>query len=302
MVNKMEIVKLKAATKSYIWGGNKLFNFGKNSDTGIIAESWELSCHKDGPSIIDSGELKGKELASVINPEITGKNCSKFQFFPILNKLIDAKNDLSIQVHPSDDYALKYENSFGKTEMWYVVEADEGAMLHIGFNKNVTKEEVEDRIKNNTLLEVMNHIKVKKGDCYFIPSGTLHAIGKGCLVYEIQENSNITYRVYDYGRLGTDGKPRELHVEKALKVINFNKTEPENLKGPVLAKCEYFTVTALNNPSTIKTDENSFALMTVIEGEGKVENLNFKKGDTFFIPANKKANLTGNCFIIETRV
>jgi len=298
----MEVVKLKGATKSYIWGGNKLFNYGKNSDSGIIAESWELSCHKDGPSIVDSGANKGKLLCDLINEEIAGKNCSKFPFFPILNKLIDAKNDLSIQVHPSDDYALKYENSFGKTEMWYVVEAEEGAMLHIGFNKDVSKEEVEQRIQNNTLLDVMNHIPVKKGDCYFIPSGTLHAIGKGCLIYEIQENSNITYRVYDYGRVGADGKPRELHVEKALKVINFDKTEPKNLKGPILAKCEYFTVTTLNNPSLIQTDDESFALLTVIEGNGKIDNLNFAKGDSFFVPSNKKVNLTGDCFIIETRV
>ncbi|MBO6280807.1 MAG: class I mannose-6-phosphate isomerase [Bacilli bacterium] len=298
----MDTVKLKGITKDYIWGGKKLFDYGKSSSQDIIAESWELSFFDDNESMIDSGKYKGKTLKEVISDKELGKNVKKFPFFPVLIKLIDANKDLSIQVHPSDEYALKYENSFGKTEMWYVVEADENSYLHIGFNKDVSKEEVERRIKDNSLLEIMNHIKVKEGDCYFIPSGTLHAIGKGVLVCEIQENSNLTYRVYDYGRLDKNGNPRELHVEKALKVLNFNKLIPQNIQSSVLADCEYFKVCKYENATIIEADENSFVSFTIVEGSGFVNDLPYSKGDTFFVPANGKAVIKGKNKIITTKI
>ena len=298
----MEVVKLKAATQNYIWGGNRLFKYGKESKDEIIAESWELSCHPAGLSIIDSGIDKGQYLKDVISIDDIGQKCSKFPFFPLLNKLIDAKNDLSIQVHPSDEYALKYENSFGKTEMWYVVDADEGAMLHIGLNKDVSKEEFKQRIENNTLLEILNHIPVKKGDCYFIPSGTLHAIGRGCFIYEIQENSNLTYRVYDYGRVGKDGKPRELHIDKALEVTNLNKVVPQNLKTNPLAVCPYFEVSKTKNEKQIKAPIDSFAFITILQGHGNVNNIPFNQGDSFFIPCNKLALIEGDYDAIKTIV
>ena len=298
----MQTVKLKPTTKGYIWGGTRLFGYGKTSNDPIIAETWELSFFPGSESIIDSGEDKGKLLKDVVSEKELGKNIVKHPFFPVLIKLIDANKDLSIQVHPSDEYALKYENSYGKTEMWYVVEASKNAKLHIGFNRNVTKEEIEERIKNNTLLEVMNHISVKPGDCFFIPSGTIHAIGEGCLVIEIQENSNLTYRVYDYGRVGNDGKPRELHIEKALKVLNLNKMEINNIQTPVLADYKYFKVTKEENVKELVTDENSFLSFTVIEGSGQVDDIAFNKGDTFFIPANSKARLSGNFKIITTKI
>ena len=298
----METVKLKPSTRGYIWGGKRLFNYGKESNDEIIAETWELSYYPGGECFIDSGDYKGKMLKDVATNNDLGKNIKKHEFFPILIKLIDANQDLSVQVHPSDKYALEHEHSYGKTEMWYVVEATEDAMLHIGFNKDVTKDEVEQRIIDGTILEVMNHIKVKPGDCYFIPSGTLHAIGKGCLVIEIQENSDLTYRVYDYGRVGKDGKPRELHIEKALKVTNYEKTEVYNIQGHFLANNIYFRVRKEENIREIVAGLDSFVTFTVIEGSGTANNMPFSKGDTFFIPAGKRASFSGAFKIIVTNI
>jgi len=296
----MEIVKLKGAVKDYLWGGTRLFNYGKTSSSPIIAESWEVSFHKDGPSVIDSGVNKGKFLSDVATLDDLGSNAKNFEFFPILNKFIDAKDNLSLQVHPNDEYALKYENSFGKTEMWYVVDATEEACLYIGFNKDVSDEEISARIANDTLIEIMNKIHVKKGDCYFIPSGTIHAIGKGCLIYEIQENSNLTYRVYDYGRVDKNGNKRELHVEKALKVLNKNKVQPKSLTGNSLANCKYFIVNKLVNPKSIVAPKDSFLVATVIDGNGKFNDMDVATGDTFFVPANKQIVTSGNLVVITT--
>ena len=221
-------LKLSPAFKDYIWGGTRLrTEFGKKCSLEKVAESWELSFHNDGPSVVDSGQNKGKLLKEIITESDLGDKCKNFTYFPVLNKFIDAKQDLSLQVHPSDEYALKNEHSYGKTEMWYVIEAKNKSCLYIGFNRDVTKSELVKRINDNTILEIMNKIEVKSGDCYFIPSGTIHAIGKGCLIYEIQQNSNLTYRVYDYDRIDKNGKKRELHVEKALNVINLKKYKPK---------------------------------------------------------------------------
>ena len=179
-------------------------------------------------------------MESVTEQEL-GENVKVFPFFPVLIKLIDAKDNLSVQVHPSDEYALKYENSFGKTEMWYIVEAAQGAGIYLGFNRDVSKEEYETAIKENRLTELLNFYEVKAEECYFIPSGTIHAIGKGCLIYEIQQNSNLTYRVYDYGRKDKNGNERELHIDNALKVTNLNKLTPITFDN-CLGKCEYFIV------------------------------------------------------------
>ena len=220
----MEILKLNAPCKDYIWGGNRLREeYGKVSDADKIAESWELSCHKDGQSVIANGKDKGKTLSEYVaeNKNALGTACDRFEYFPILIKLIDAKDNLSVQVHPDNDYAMRVEGEYGKTEMWYIVDCEEGSQLIYGFDKEISREEFADRIKNNTLLEVTNNVPVHKGDVFFIESGTLHAIGKGILIAEIQQNSNTTYRVYDYGRVGKDGKPRELHIEKAIDVTEL---------------------------------------------------------------------------------
>ena len=298
----MCIYFLKGVTKNYIWGGDKLNGFYKYSVNDKIAESWELSFFPGNESIILYGEHTGKKLSEVVSESELGSNIHNHPFFPILIKFIDANDDLSIQVHPSDEYALKYENSYGKTEMWYVIDADENSYLHIGFNKDVTKEEVEERIKNNTILDILNHYQVKKGDCFFIPAGTIHAIGKGCLVYEVQENSNLTYRVYDYNRVDKDGNPRELHIEKALNVLDLNKFEISANSTKNLANCKYFEVYKENNLSKIETNDKSFACLSILKGGGEINGLRYQKGDTIFIGANSVYEISGDNEIIVAKM
>jgi len=315
----MRPFELTAPLKDYIWGGTRLRDeFGKQSELPRIAESWELSCHKDGRSLIASGEYKGMTLAELIDkhPEICGKACSNAEDFPVLVKLIDAKDDLSIQVHPDDDYAGRIENSFGKTEMWYIVDCDEGAELIYGFRDRISREEFRRSVENNTFLEYVNRVPVKKGDVFFIPPGTLHAIGKGMLIAEIQQSSNVTYRVYDYGRVGADGKPRELHIEKALDVtipdVPEHKVENHlkntyGMEMDVIRRCGYFYVLKLECQGTyeLREDANSFIHLLVIEGEGEVSyedgSIPIKKGSSVFVPAgNETLDIKGNCSIIIT--
>ena len=292
----MKIQKLIPECKDYVWGGNKLKEaYGKISEKTLVAESWELSFHKDGLTKTENGLA----LTTQLTKEELGSNLSGFEFFPVLNKFIDAKQNLSVQVHPSDAYALKNENSFGKTEMWYIVEAEEGAGIYLGFNRDVTSEEYKRAIEQNKLTELLNFYKVKAGECYFIPAGTVHAIGAGCLIYEIQQNSNLTYRVYDYGR------GRELHIEKALTVSNLNKHENITLKGEALGVSKYFTVTKLlcAQKRDLQTDGKTFHCVTVVKGKGEVEGLLVKKGDSIFVPANYgKYTLTGDMEVIMTQI
>ena len=205
-----EPIFLQGICKDYLWGGNRLREeFGKESDADKIAESWELACHKDGSSILTSGSDAGLNLREYLDKNGTaflGTNCADCTTVPVLIKLIDAKQDLSIQVHPDDDYAMRVEGEAGKTEMWYIVDAAPHAALYYGLKQEVTKAEFEQRIHDQTLTEILNRVEVKPGELYFIPSGTLHAIGAGILLAEIQQNSNTTYRVYDYGRRGADGR------------------------------------------------------------------------------------------------
>lgn len=316
-------IKLKPAFKDYLWGGTRLRDdFGKDCDFDKIAESWELSCHKDGNSVVADGEFAGLTLAQYIEKEgksVLGTNCEKFENFPILIKLIDAKDNLSVQVHPNNEYAQRVEGEYGKTEMWYVVDCDEGASLLYGFKHNITKEEFRERIENNTLLEVTNSVPVKKGDVFFIEAGTLHAIGKGILIAEIQQNSNTTYRIYDYGRVGADGKPRQLHIDKAVDVTNLCPAKPYPQSEPVdmggwtkkrLAKCKYFTVDVINvdTSAALEADKSSFVNILVLDGgcvlssEGN-DAVELKKGDSVFIPAGLgKFKLTGKCSAVMTHI
>lgn len=302
----MTIEKLHAPLKDYLWGGCKLKNeYGKFSDKHVVAESWELSFHKDGKTMLENGCA----LADFVSKTDIGSNCDSFEFFPALTKFIDAKDNLSIQVHPSDDYALSYENSYGKTEMWYIVEAENGAGIYLGLNKDVSPKEFEQAIHNNTLTSILNFIPVKKGDCYFIPSGTIHAIGAGCLIYEIQQNSNLTYRVYDYNRKDANGKGRELHVEKAKKVTNLNKFTPTKInattqKGQVLGISKYFTATKIELTSSIALSTyNSFCCITCMQGTAIADGVKFSKGESIFIPASYGTyNLCGDATLILTEV
>ena len=242
--------KLEPVFKDYIWGGNRLKNdFYKKCDLDIVAESWELCCHKNGTNKISGTDISLEEFLKE-NPVALGKNSNKFGTFPVLIKLIDAKDNLSIQVHPDDEYAKKVENSFGKTEMWYVVDCEPDAYLYYGFNREISKDEFRTRINENTLLEVLNKVSIKKGDVFFITAGTVHAICKGTLIAEIQQNSDITYRVYDYGRVGKDGKPRELHVDKAIEVSKLER--PAECSCKVIEENSGFRKRYLVNASFLK--------------------------------------------------
>lgn len=298
------VYKLVPEYKDYLWGGEKLkTDYGKQTDKTPCAESWELSLNPHGLTKVEDG----KTLAEVLTPEKTGKNCEKFEFFPVLIKFIDAKQNLSVQVHPSNDYALKYENSYGKTESWYIVEAEEGAGIYCGFKRDTNKEEFLQSLASGEVENLLNFIPVKKGDCYFIPSGTVHAIGSGCLILEIQQNSDLTYRVYDYNRRGADGKLRELHVDKAVKVINFNKYEPKLFasgENPrVITECDYFRSRELVlNGGFTEKNANSFTCVTVTDGSGEINGEKFIKGDSFFVCADTEYTLKGTGKVILTCV
>lgn len=316
---------LKAPIKDYIWGGTKLRElFGKESDLDRLAESWELSCHPDGECIIDSGEFSGMKLSEFISlhPETVGEDFRDGDSFPVLVKLIDAKNDLSVQVHPDDEYARKNENDNGKTEMWYIIDADEGAELVYGFNEQITREEFRSAIENNTLMDKVKRVPVKKGDVFFIQPGTLHAIGKGILIAEIQQSSNVTYRVYDYGRLGTDGKPRPLHIEKALEVTSLTPAPEYKLPAPEgtgdeliirqLADCKFFRVFSFDMKEEdgelwFNEKAPTFQHILILDGNCTLtsggEMTALTKGSSVFVPAGcEPFNITGKCSMIITAV
>ena len=310
----MNITRLEPAYKNYIWGGTRLNReYNKTSPYDITAESWELSCHDDGLCVIADGAEKGRALKDVIaeNPDILGKNGKAFDFFPILIKLIDAADKLSVQVHPDDEYALANEKSYGKTEMWYVVDAEEGASLVYGLKKDVTKEEFLDLAKNGGLMDILNFVPVKKGDVFFIRSGMIHAIGKGILIAEIQQNSNLTYRVYDYDRRDKEGSLRPLHTEKAATVADLTRVQDggfadikqmsENVRR--LSECKYFTVDEIkvDGKYEIKNDD-SFVCITAVEGEGEISGLEVKAGTSVFVPCGEKAEITGKMTLVVAYV
>ena len=289
----METIKLTPACKDYLWGGEKLRqDYGIQSQLHPLAEAWVLSCHPDGPSVVATGPLAGKTLPEYIQekgPGCLGADCEKFTDFPILAKFIDAKGDLSIQVHPSNEYALAQEHQFGKTEMWYVLDCEPSATLYYGFQHQISREEFQQRIQDNTLTEVLNAVPVEKGDLFFIPAGTLHAIRKGIVVAEIQQNSNVTYRIYDYGRVGADGKPRQLHIQQALEVTQRTPPQPDPDFHGHLAQCPYFTVDVMEGRFTLDCGPESFVSVLVLEGTGALwegdESMSLRKGESLFIPA-----------------
>lgn len=313
----MALLKLRPSYKDYLWGGHRLVEkYNKEFDGDVLAESWELSCHPDGPSYVVNGSYAGKTLQEYIDLEgkkVLGNNCQKFEEFPILAKFIDAKDNLSIQVHPDNEYALKNEGQYGKTEMWYIMDCEEGAFLYYGFKKEVSKEEFKERIKTDTLLEVLNAVPVHKGDVLFIEAGTIHAIGKGIVIAEIQQNSNVTYRVYDFGRVGKDGKKRELHIDKAVEVTNRVPISRKNTCYPHVASCDYFTVDCLNMDGKLMSSmkgsvgEESFASILIMEGEGTIscggETIPYRKGDSFFMSAGSgEYEISGECEALITTV
>ena len=303
-------ILLIPATKDYLWGGSRLnddFNF--NINVAPFAEAWVCSTHEDGISLLASG----KNLRSVLerNPTMLGTHALSLTGgkpeLPILIKLIDAKKKLSVQVHPGDKYALEHEGQLGKTEMWYVLDTKPGAELIYGFKRNVEKEEIRAAIKDGTIENLLNHVAIKKNDLFYIEAGTVHAIGAGVLLAEIQENSNVTYRLFDYGRVGKDGKKRDLHIDKALDVANIKSSSvprqpirvlkyQKGCASELLTRCRYFQVERLLlNTEVIRelvyfqTSSNSFHALLCVDGCGSISwkggGMNFFKGDCIFVPA-----------------
>lgn len=323
----MSVLKLIPGYKDYLWGGHRLVDeYHKDYSGDILAETWELSCHPDGPSIIANGKYAGRTLEEYIKTEgkgVLGTHCRRFRDFPILIKFIDAKQDLSVQVHPDNRYALRNEGQYGKTEMWYVMDAGENASLYYGFKKQISRQEFAERIQNNTVLEVLNKVSVQKGDVLFIESGTIHAIGADILIAEIQQNSNITYRVYDYGRVGKDGKKRDLHIEKALAVTDRVPLVKSKKSYPHVADCDYFTVDKLNlDGKTMRrmegvVSEESFVSVLILDGKGKIScsgqqdeetdgesrSVDYRKGDSLFLPAGSgEYIIEGECDALITTI
>ena len=307
-LNKNYPFLLEPCGKDYLWGGDRLKKeFNKKIDVTPLAETWECSTHPDGMSIVASGKYKGYTLKQVLkeNPKYVGTHPQNKEELPILIKFIDAKKDLSVQVHPSDEYAKEYENGqLGKTEMWYVLDANEDSKIIYGFNSDVDKEIIKSAIDNESINKYLNKIPIKKDDVFYIESGTIHAIGEGALIAEIQENSNLTYRLYDYKRKDKNGNTRELHIDKALDVINYKRKD--NLeqhmrirkykKGYLrefLCRCKYFEVyreRINSNAISFKTNTNSFHVLLILNGTGKLtydnNELKIEKGNCIFVPAD----------------
>ncbi len=307
----MPVLKLIPSCTDYLWGGDRLRGeYHIRSDKHPLAEAWVLSCHTAGPCTVAGGPDAGSTLADYIarhGRSVLGKNCEGFADFPILIKFIDAKSDLSIQVHPSNEYALANEGQYGKTEMWYILDCEPGAFLYYGFRREISTEEFARRIRDNTLLEVLNAVPVHKGDVFFIPAGTLHAICRGIVLAEVQQNSNVTYRVYDYGRLGADGKPRALHIPQALAVTECRLPRTDFDFGPHLARCDSFTADLRDGAFEDTCDDASFTSLLVVDGAGSLrcggETMPLQKGDSLFVTAGSGAYaVSGDLRTLVTRV
>lgn len=302
---------LRPSGKDYLWGGRRLNDeFEKQIDLSPLAETWECSTHSDGPSYVIGGSFDGATLETVItdHPDYLGIRHKGAKTLPILIKFIDAKENLSVQVHPTDTFAKEQESGqLGKTEMWYVLDAQKDAKLVYGLRRDSSSEELQKAIANGTIMKLLQKVPVKKGDLFFIEAGTIHAICAGTLVAEIQENSNLTYRLYDYDRTGIDGKKRELHIEKALQVANLkSSTEPKQplrvlryrkgMASELLCRCKYFEVyrmiinTERRQIVHYRADEISFRVLLCVNGCGIIrfenEEIIFYKGDCIFVPAD----------------
>lgn len=308
----MEPMLLKPVGKDYLWGGTRLKDeYNKDIDMTPLAETWECSTHPDGQSIVASGKFKGKTLAEVIkaHPEYLGTKYKDKGELPIMVKLIDAEKKLSVQVHPDDKYALEHENQRGKTEMWYVLDAEPDAKLIYGFAHPVNKEILKKAIENDNISKHLKKVNVNKGDVFFIPPGTVHAIGKGIVIAEIQQNSNVTYRVYDYNRKDKNGQKRKLHFDKAIDVLDMSvsrdiRQDPRIIRyspgcsRELLCRCEFFEVERIqvSDKFQFEVNDNSFLVLLCTKGKGVLNNrynhLFFSKGDCVFLPAD-----FGKCFI-----
>lgn len=306
-------MKLIPAIKDYIWGGSKLKSlYSKKSNTDTIAESWEFSVHSDGITRTEDGT----PLTRFLNAKKLGNyNGDQPQ---IMIKLIDAQDNLSVQVHPNDHYAHQFDDN-GKREMWYIVDSEPNAGIYCGLKNAITQQQLQNALQQGTILDLLNFFPVKKGDCFFIEAGTIHAIGKGVTIYELQQSSNLTYRLYDYNRLGADGKPRQLHIDNALSVATLDaynvidrtpylQDQPQRAVQ-WLGGCKEFTAALLTvqDAYPFKTDSNSFAVLTVVEGNldaaTKLQHkTTLKLGQSYFVPALESVELKGNAKVIVATV
>lgn len=310
-------LKLQPCYKEYLWGGGRLKKeFHKANAPTVTAESWELSGHPDGQSLTEDGRSIA-QLGVLDRDGFWGTACTGAEF-PILVKLIDAEKDLSIQVHPSEKTALIGEH--GKAEMWYIVDCRPQAFLYLGFSQRVTQEEFLQRAEDGTICEVLNRVPVAKGDVFYILPGTIHAIGAGILIAEIQQNSNTTFRVYDYRRIGSDGKPRPLHLERAAQVLSYEPIVPEECRANSCAAFPAFTMTEMfscryfrsyradvNTTIDLRCDGQSFQHVLCAEGAGSIWTggleYPFRRGDSYFLPAALgEYKIQGECRVLLSRV
>lgn len=292
-----DIYELIPDLKEYLWAGNKLKKY-KKTQLENISESWELS-------FLDIGQTKICEnnvlysLKDVLDKEFLGERINNFKEFPFLIKFIDSNDSLSIQVHPNDEYAFKNEKSLGKVEMWYILESEEDSFIYLGLNKDLKKEEIEEYSKDDRILNYLNKVYCKKGDLFLIEPGTIHAIGKGITLIEIQESSNITYRLYDFNRVDKNNKKRELHIDKCLDVLNLNKYNVKNLNYLNEYKTKYFEVYFNKIPQNIK---DSCKVVTILEGNGYLNNIEVKPFTSYIVKANKEIKLSPNLKFIITLI
>ncbi|MGN1210342.1 MAG: type I phosphomannose isomerase catalytic subunit [Candidatus Cryptobacteroides sp.] len=300
-------LKFKPILKSLVWGGDKIAPFkGVEADSDRIGESWELSGVRGNESVVANGELEGRTIAELVKEykeALVGEHIymNTGDEFPLLIKFIDAKQDLSIQVHPDDEMAARrHHGSKGKTEMWYVVDAEDNAHLRSGLDEEVTPDEYEAKVEDGTITDILHDYNVKPGDVFFLPAGRIHSIGAGCFIAEIQQTSDITYRIYDFGRLGLDGKPRELHTELAKEAIDYTvhpdyrtaHTDKKNAEN-ILVECKYFTTSLFDidrEYSKDMSDLDSFLVVICIGGAGKIEDgfgnsVPVHQGETVLVPA-----------------
>ena len=317
------MIKFEPLLKQTLWGGDKIIPFKHLNETlESVGESWEISGVKDNETIVSEGEYKGKSLNQLVR-ELKGKlvgqeNYERFgDEFPLLIKFIDARQDLSIQVHPTDEIAHRQGKTRGKTEMWYALESAPGAQLYNGLKQQITPEQYKQMVENDTITDALARYEVNEGDVFFIPAGRIHAIGAGCFVAEIQQTSDVTYRIYDYKRKDKDGNYRELHTELAAESIDYTvlpnyRAEYERTKneGVQVATCPYFTTAVydLNEPMTLDYSElDSFVILIAVKGEGTIkangQEMTFRMGDTVLLPATTgEVKIEGTVKFLETFV
>lgn len=320
----MESIKFKALLKQTIWGGDKIIPFKHlNEKLDNVGESWEISGVKDNETIVSNGRYEGRNLNSVVR-ELKGdlvgiENYKRFgDEFPLLIKFIDARSDLSIQVHPTDEIARKQGKERGKTEMWYIMDSDKDAKLYSGLKQQITPEQYKTMVENDTICDALAQYKVKEGDVFFLPAGRIHAIGTGCFLAEIQQTSDVTYRIYDYKRKDKDGNYRQLHTKEAAECINYKvekdyRTEylPVKNQGVALVQCPYFTTSVydLDEPMTIDYSElDSFVILIGMRGEGRITDnegneTTLNEGETLLLPATTRTvKVEGSIKFLETYV